>query len=67
MQWADAASLQFIEHLLTQPDTRILLLIAAYRDNEVSAAHPLTGTAGSDPPRRRTVIDIRLATVCRCS
>ena len=44
LQWADAASLQFIEDLLTHPDTRYLLLIAAYRDNEVSAAHPLMAT-----------------------
>ena len=26
---------------LTQPDIRHLLLIGAYRDNEVSSAHPL--------------------------
>ena len=43
-QWADAASLQFIEDLLIRLDTRYLLLIAAYRDNEVSAAHPLMTT-----------------------
>jgi PAS domain S-box-containing protein len=41
MHWADAASLQFIEYLLAQPDTRFLLLIAAYRDNETGAGHPL--------------------------
>ena len=61
MQWADAASLQFIEHLLTQPDTRFLLLIAAYRDNEVSAAHPWTSTLDSIRGSGATVIDIRLA------
>jgi PAS domain S-box-containing protein len=41
LQWIDAASLALIEHLLTHPETRYLLLIGAYRDNEVSAAHPL--------------------------
>ncbi|MEA3091869.1 MAG: hypothetical protein QOJ04_3211, partial [Caballeronia sp.] len=41
LQWIDAASLALIEHLFTHPDTRYLLLIVAYRDNEVSAAHPL--------------------------
>ena len=61
LQWADAASLQFIEHLLTQPDTHFLLLIAAYRDNEVSAAHPLTGTLDAIRHGGSTVIDIRLA------
>jgi hypothetical protein len=33
-----------IEDLLTHPDTRYLLLIGAYRDNEVDASHPLVTT-----------------------
>ncbi|MET0405587.1 MAG: AAA family ATPase, partial [Cystobacter sp.] len=41
LQWADPASLQLIHHLLTHPDTPPLLLIGAYRDNEVSPTHPL--------------------------
>jgi PAS domain S-box-containing protein len=41
LQWIDAASLALIEHLLAHPDTHYLLLIGTYRDNEVSAAHPL--------------------------
>ncbi|RJF96146.1 AAA family ATPase [Noviherbaspirillum saxi] len=41
LQWIDAASLTLIEHLLTHPDTRYLMLIGAYRDNEVGEAHPL--------------------------
>jgi len=40
LQWADGASLKFIELLLTSSDAG-LLLIGAYRDNEVNAAHPL--------------------------
>jgi predicted ATPase len=44
LQWIDAASLTLVEHLLTHADTRYLLLIGAYRDNEVSAAHPLRAT-----------------------
>ncbi|MEM9091656.1 MAG: AAA family ATPase, partial [Cyanobacteria bacterium P01_F01_bin.53] len=39
LQWADAASLQLIELLME--DTQHLLLLGAYRDNEVSSAHPL--------------------------
>ena len=61
MQWADAASLQFIEHLLTQPDTRFLLLIAAYRDNEINAAHPLTSTLEAIRHDGATMIDLQLA------
>ena len=41
LQWLDAATLDFLEDLLTQPDVRHLTLICAYRDNEVNSAHPL--------------------------
>ena len=41
LQWLDAATLDLVESLLVQPDLRYLLLIGAYRDNEVDAAHPL--------------------------
>jgi PAS domain S-box-containing protein len=41
LQWLDAATLGLLADLLTQPDLRHLLLIGAYRDNEVNAAHPL--------------------------
>ncbi len=43
LQWADLPSLQLIR-TLAGGDTKHLLLIGAYRDNEVDAAHPLTGT-----------------------
>ncbi len=41
LQWTDSASLKFIQLLMTEPDSQYLLLIGAYRDNEVSATHPL--------------------------
>ena len=41
LQWLDAATLDLLEDLLTRDDLRRLLLIGAYRDNEVSATHPL--------------------------
>ncbi|HJW45587.1 MAG TPA: AAA family ATPase, partial [Lysobacter sp.] len=41
LQWLDAATLDLMEDLLTQPDVRHLMLIGAYRDNEVNPAHPL--------------------------
>src|SRR5208283_6113091 len=41
LQWLDAATLDLIEDLLTQADVRCLLLVGAYRDNEVDAHHPL--------------------------
>jgi PAS domain S-box-containing protein len=41
LQWLDAATLDLLEDLLTRPDVQHLMLIGAYRDNEVSSAHPL--------------------------
>ncbi|WP_366931539.1 AAA family ATPase [Thiocapsa sp.] len=41
LQWADQPSLDFIGALLEDTALRGLLLIGAYRDNEVDAAHPL--------------------------
>ena len=42
LQWADTASLALLEAVLVDPDARHLLVIGAYRDQEVEAGHPLT-------------------------
>ncbi len=42
LQWLDAATLDLLEDLLTPPGVPHLMLIGAYRDNEVTAAHPLS-------------------------
>ncbi len=44
LQWADSASLNLIKALLTDEENRHLLLVGAYRDNEVEPGHPLTVT-----------------------
>ncbi|MBD2387807.1 AAA family ATPase [Cylindrospermum sp. FACHB-282] len=44
LQWADNASLKLIQLLATTTEKQSLLLIGAYRDNEVNAAHPLIQT-----------------------
>jgi hypothetical protein len=41
LQWLDTATLNLFEDLLTRGDVQHLLLIGAYRDNEVDAVHPL--------------------------
>ncbi len=41
LQWSDSASLGLLEYILADPQSRYLLLIGAYRDNEVSPDHPL--------------------------
>ena len=41
LQWADSASIKLIHLLICDPDSQYLLLMGAYRDNEVSPTHPL--------------------------
>jgi PAS domain S-box-containing protein len=47
LQWLDAATLDLLEHLVTHPEVRHLLLVGAFRDNEVSSSHPLMRTLGA--------------------
>ncbi|MBE9198969.1 MULTISPECIES: ATP-binding sensor histidine kinase [unclassified Nodularia (in: cyanobacteria)] len=44
LQWADPASLNLIKILITDVNSKYLLLIGAFRDNEVTPAHPLMKT-----------------------
>jgi PAS domain S-box-containing protein len=41
LQWVDLATLDLLEDLLTRSEVQHIMLIGAYRDNEVTAAHPL--------------------------
>ena len=49
LQWLDAATLDMLADLLTQADVQQLLVIGAYRDNEVDSAHPLMRRLDSHP------------------
>jgi len=44
LQWLDSATLDLLEHLVTHSQMRHLLLVGAYRDNEVGPSHPLIRT-----------------------
>lgn len=46
-QWADAASLELLKQLQVGTELRYLLLIASYRENEVTSRHPLQTTLDS--------------------
>ena len=61
LQWLDAATLDLLEVLLAQRDIRHLLLIGAYRDNEVDAAHPLMRKLDAIRQAGAAVHDIVLA------
>ena len=46
LQWADSSSLSLLKVLMTDRDSKHLLCICAYRDNEVSVSHPFVITVG---------------------
>jgi len=51
LQWADAATLELLQRLAMAQEPRPLLIIGAYRDNDVGDAHPL----------KRILDDIRIS------
>ena len=72
LQWADSASLNLIKVLMGESQTGYLLLLGAYRDNEVFPAHPLMLCLAdlakqcnsgyvSSPQRQTTISTITLA------
>jgi PAS domain S-box-containing protein len=61
LQWLDAATLDLLEDILAQRDIGHLLLIGAYRDNEVDATHPLMRKLDAIRRAGGTVSDIVLA------
>ncbi|CAB3809338.1 Adaptive-response sensory-kinase SasA [Paraburkholderia ultramafica] len=63
LQWLDAATLDLLEDLLTRSDLRHLMLVGAYRDNEVDATHPLTGKLQAIRNAGVKINEITLATL----
>lgn len=60
LQWADLATLQLMERMLVDGQTEYLLLLGAYRDNEVSASHPLMMTLKKIQQNNATINQIKL-------
>ncbi|MEG4811422.1 AAA family ATPase [Microcoleus sp. F8-D3] len=67
LQWADSASLKLMHLLMSKTDSQYLLLIGAYRDNEVSEAHPLILTLQDLEKAKATINTITLAPLNRAS
>jgi predicted ATPase/signal transduction histidine kinase/tRNA A-37 threonylcarbamoyl transferase component Bud32 len=44
LQWVDAGTLKLVQALTTNTESKYLLVIGAYRDNEVTSTHPLIQT-----------------------
>jgi PAS domain S-box-containing protein len=65
LQWLDAATLGLLEHLVTHLGVRHLLLVGAYRDNEISPSHPLLRTLDAIRKAGAFVAKIDLAPLAR--
>ncbi|KJK17234.1 histidine kinase [Burkholderiaceae bacterium 16] len=61
LQWIDAATLDLLEDLLTRSRPQNLMLIGAYRDNEVNAVHPLTRKLDAIKAAGGALAEIKLA------
>ena len=61
LQWLDAATLEILEYLIADPEVRHLMLVGAYRDNEVSPSHPLMRTLEAIRKANARVQEIVLA------
>lgn len=65
LQWLDAATLDMLQDLLTEPGVQNLILIGAYRNNEVNSAHPLMRKLEAIRQSGGTVKEIVLAPLTR--
>jgi PAS domain S-box-containing protein len=61
LQWLDSATLDLLEHLITHSEVRHLMLVGAYRDNEVGPSHPLMRTLEAIRKTDASVHEIVLA------
>jgi PAS domain S-box-containing protein len=61
LQWLDSATLDLLEQLLTHSEVRHLLLVGAYRDNEVSPSHLLMRTLEAIRKQKAQVHEVVLA------
>ncbi len=63
LQWADAASRDLLQYLLTSEDLQYLLLLGTYRDNEVEASHPLPRMVAEVRKHRTPVTHLPLSSL----
>ena len=61
LQWLDAATLDLLGDLMARSDIRYLMLVGAYRDNEVDSTHPMMQTLEGIRRAGVTVREIVLA------
>ncbi|MEN8445624.1 MAG: AAA family ATPase, partial [Cyanobacteria bacterium J06555_13] len=64
LQWVDSASLRLLTRLIEAADSEYLLLLGAYRNNEVSPSHALMVALADIPTARATITTLTLAPLC---
>ncbi|NEO56887.1 MAG: AAA family ATPase [Okeania sp. SIO3B5] len=60
LQWVDSASLNLLKLLMAESGTNHLLVLGAYRDNEVFPAHPLMLTLDELDKQNKTITTLTL-------
>jgi predicted ATPase len=65
LQWLDAATLDLLEDLVTRSELGHLMLIGAYRDNEIDVHHPLRRKLEAIKSAGGRVEEIKLAPLAR--
>ena len=65
LQWLSTATLDLLENLLTRSDLRYLMVIGAYRDNDVDATHPLARKLEAIKNAGARIEEITLAPLAR--
>jgi len=65
LQWLDAATLDLLEDVLTRSDLQHLILLGAYRDNEVTPVHPLMRKLEAIRNAGAPVQEVKLAPLAR--
>jgi PAS domain S-box-containing protein len=65
LQWLDAATLDLVASLLNHQEVKHLLVVGAYRNNEVGRDHPLMGAVAKVRDADRQVHNIELGPLAR--
>ncbi|WP_437287540.1 AAA family ATPase [Sorangium sp. So ce406] len=65
LQWSDPASLGLLHDLVTHPEVGHLLVVGAYRDNEVTPSHPLAAALDQAREDGARVSDVVLGPLSR--
>ncbi len=60
VQWLDAATIELIERITVDPEVGSLLLICAYRDDEIQSGHPFQATRDAMLTGGRNVEELTL-------